>query len=52
MPFTSSEERKRWLPRYLAIYNSRRCKIALEGRLAFNSSIRCGSLNDLVRKHN
>jgi len=25
MAFQTSEERKRWLPRYLAIYNGRRC---------------------------
>jgi len=32
MPFNSSEERKRWLPRYLAIYNGRRCHMAIGGR--------------------
>ena len=35
MPFTSSEERKRWLPRYLAIYNGRRGHMALAGRTPF-----------------
>jgi hypothetical protein len=35
MPFTSSEERKQWLPRYLAIYNGRRCHMALAGRTPF-----------------
>ena len=35
MPFTSSDERKRWLPRYLAIYNGRRCHMALAGRTPF-----------------
>ncbi len=37
MPFTSSEERKRWLPHYLAIYNGRRCHVALAlaGRIPF-----------------
>ena len=35
MPFTSSEERKRLLPRYLAIYNGRRCHMALAGRTPF-----------------
>jgi hypothetical protein len=34
-PFTSSEERKRWLPRYLAFYNGRRCQMALAGRTPF-----------------
>jgi hypothetical protein len=51
MPFTSSEERKRWLPRYLAIYNGRRCHMAIGGRTSFRSSTGCGLLNDLVRKH-
>jgi transposase InsO family protein len=31
MPFNSSEERKRWLPRYLAIDNGRRCHMAIGG---------------------
>jgi hypothetical protein len=31
MPFASSDERKRWLPRYLSIYNGRRCHMALAG---------------------
>jgi len=35
MPYTSSEERKRWLPRYLAIYNGRRCHMAIGGRTPF-----------------
>jgi hypothetical protein len=35
MPFTSSKERKRCLPRYLAIYNGRRCHMALAGRTPF-----------------
>jgi len=35
MPFTSSEERKRWLPRYLSIYNDRRCHMAIGGRTPF-----------------
>ena len=35
MPFTSSEERKRWLPRYLAIYIGRRCNMAIGGRTPF-----------------
>jgi len=35
MPFTSSEERKRWLPRYLSIYNGRRCHMAIGGRTLF-----------------
>ena len=35
MPFTSSEERKLWLPRYLAIYNGRRCHMALAGSTPF-----------------
>jgi len=35
MPFTSSEERKRWLPRYLSIYNGRRCHMAIGGRTPF-----------------
>jgi hypothetical protein len=29
MPFDSSEKRKRWLRRYLAIYNGRRCHIGV-----------------------
>jgi transposase InsO family protein len=49
MPFNSSEERKRWLPRYLAIYNARRCHMALASRNPFSSSTGCGSLNDLMR---
>ena len=32
MAFQTSTERNRWLPRYLAIYNSRRCHMALAGR--------------------
>jgi len=28
MPFTSSEEGKQWLPRFLSIYNGHRCHIA------------------------
>jgi hypothetical protein len=35
MPYTSSEERKRWLPRYLAINNGRRCHMALAGCTPF-----------------
>jgi hypothetical protein len=35
MPFTSSEERKRWLPRYLAIDNGRGCHMDLAGRTPF-----------------
>jgi transposase InsO family protein len=31
MPFQSSEERKQWLPRYLKLYNQRRCHMALGG---------------------
>jgi transposase InsO family protein len=31
MPFQTSEERKRWLPRYLRLYNDRRCHMALGG---------------------
>jgi len=31
MAFQSSEERKRWLPRYLGLYNGRRCHMALGG---------------------
>jgi len=32
LSFQSSEERNRWLRRYLAIHNSRRCHMALAGR--------------------
>ena len=32
MSFQTSTERNRWLPRYLAIYNGRRCHMALAGR--------------------
>ena len=32
MPFASSEERKRWLPRYLSIDNGRRCQMAIGSR--------------------
>lgn len=32
MCFQSSAERNRWLGRYLAIYNHRRCHMALAGR--------------------
>jgi transposase InsO family protein len=31
MPSQTSEERKRWLPRYLRLYNQRRCHRALGG---------------------
>jgi transposase InsO family protein len=31
MAFQTSEERKRWLPRYLGLYNQRRCHMALGG---------------------
>jgi hypothetical protein len=32
LAFHTSTERSRWLPRYLAIYNGRRCHMALAGR--------------------
>ena len=32
MPFQTSGERNQWLPRYLAIYNGRRCHMALAGQ--------------------
>jgi transposase InsO family protein len=35
MAFQTSEERNSWLPRYLAIYNGRRCHMALAGRTPF-----------------
>jgi hypothetical protein len=35
MPFSSSEEHKRLLPRYLAIDNGRRCHMALADRTPF-----------------
>jgi hypothetical protein len=35
MPYTSSEERKRWSPPYLAIYNGRRYHMALASRIPF-----------------
>jgi len=31
MAFQTSQERKRWLPRYLRLYNDRRCHMALGG---------------------
>jgi hypothetical protein len=31
MAFQTSEERNRWLPRYLGIYDARRCSMALGG---------------------
>ena len=31
LAFQTSEERKRWLPRYLRLYNQRRCHMALGG---------------------
>ena len=31
MAFQTSEERKRWLPRYLRLYNDRRCHMGLGG---------------------
>lgn len=31
MAFQTSEERNRWLPRYLGLYNDRRCHMALVG---------------------
>jgi hypothetical protein len=35
MPYTSSEEGKRWLTRYLAIHNGHRCHMGLTGRTPF-----------------
>jgi transposase InsO family protein len=35
LSFQSSEERNRWLGRYLAIHNGRRCHMALAGRTPF-----------------
>ena len=35
MAFQTSEERNSWIPRYLAIYNGRRCHMALSGRTPF-----------------
>ena len=35
MAFQTSTEWNRWLPRYLAIYNGRRCHMALAGRTPF-----------------
>ena len=35
MPFNSSEERKRWLPRYLSIDNGSRCHMAIGGCTPF-----------------
>ena len=35
MAFQTSEELNSWLPRYLAIYNGRRCHMALAGRTPF-----------------
>jgi hypothetical protein len=32
MAYQTSEERNQWLPRYLGIYNGRRCHMALGGR--------------------
>ena len=32
MAFQTSQERDRWLPRYLAIYNGRRSHMAMAGR--------------------
>ena len=32
MAFQNSQERDHWLPRYLAIYNRRRCHMAIGGR--------------------
>jgi hypothetical protein len=31
MPFQTSGEQNRWLPRYLKLYNGRRCHMALGG---------------------
>jgi hypothetical protein len=31
MAFQTSQERNRWLPRYLALYKGRRCHMALGG---------------------
>ena len=50
MAFQTSTERNRWLPRYLAIYNGRRCHMALAGRTPIRSSDFCWLLNDLVKK--
>jgi len=35
MTFQSSAERNRWLGRYLAIHNHRRCHMALAGRTPY-----------------
>ncbi len=35
MAFQSSTEQNLWLPRYLAIYNGRRCHMALASRIPF-----------------
>ena len=35
MALQTSTERNRWLPRYLAIDNGRRCHMALAGRTPF-----------------
>jgi transposase InsO family protein len=35
MSFQGSEERNRWLGRYLGIYNGRRCHMGLAGRTSF-----------------
>ena len=35
MAFQTSTEQNRWLPRYLAIYDGRRCHVALAGRTPF-----------------
>ena len=51
MAFQASTEQNRWLPRYLAIYNGRRCHVALAGRTPFQQLGLLRATNDLVRKH-
>jgi hypothetical protein len=56
--FTSSEECKRWLPRYLAIYNGRRSHMAIGGLTPFQQlnrlqvTERSGEITHLVISEN
>jgi transposase InsO family protein len=50
MAFQTSEERKRWLPRYLRLYNDRRCHMALGG-LSPQQRLVALLGEDLVGKH-
>ena len=51
IPFQTPDERNRWLPRYLGLYDGRRCHMALGGLSRSVAAQPAAQLNDLVRKH-